>query len=62
MRAARRVREAVRGNGPVNTPEPRPRADFHDLQLEDSGFHYSVLRDFRYRRAEDGRADKLFTA
>ena len=39
-----------------------PRADFHDLQLEDPGFHYRVLSDFRDRPAEDGRADKLFTA
>ena len=55
-------RTAGAGSGPVNTPEPRPRADFHDLQLEDPGFHYRVLSDFRDWLAEDGRADKLFTA
>ena len=29
------------------------------LELEDPGFHHSVLSDFRDRLAEDGRADRL---
>jgi len=41
----------------------RCRIDFKyamGLELEDPGFHHSVLGDFRDRLAEDGRADKLF--
>lgn len=41
----------------------RCRIDFKDavgMELDDPGFHHSVLTDFRERLAEDGRADKLF--
>ncbi|GGL95657.1 hypothetical protein GCM10010129_44480 [Streptomyces fumigatiscleroticus] len=40
----------------------RLRIDFKyalGLELEDAGFHYSVLSEFRARLAEDGRADRL---
>ncbi|MFI7347275.1 transposase [Streptomyces sp. NPDC049936] len=29
------------------------------MELDDPGFHYSVLSDFRERLTEDGRADRL---
>ncbi|MFI5825381.1 transposase [Streptomyces rishiriensis] len=29
------------------------------MELDDPGFHHSVLADFRDRLAEDGRADRL---
>ncbi|MGX1372908.1 IS5 family transposase [Streptomyces canus] len=29
------------------------------MELDDPGFHHSVLGDFRDRLAEDGRADRL---
>ncbi|MFE2729445.1 IS1182 family transposase [Kitasatospora sp. NPDC059327] len=41
----------------------RCRIDFKyalGMELEDPGFHHSVLADFRERLAEEGRADKLF--
>lgn len=40
----------------------RCRIDFKyalGMELDDPGFHHSVLTDFRERLAEDGRADKL---
>ncbi|MFJ1643566.1 MULTISPECIES: transposase [unclassified Streptomyces] len=40
----------------------RNRIDFKyalGMELEDPGFHHSVLADFRERLAEEGRADKL---
>ncbi|MFJ2884387.1 transposase [Streptomyces sp. NPDC086796] len=40
----------------------RNRIDFKyalGMELEDAGFHHSVLADFRERLAEEGRADKL---
>ncbi|MFJ1744872.1 transposase [Streptomyces sp. NPDC088116] len=40
----------------------RNRIDFKyalDMELEDSGFHHSVLTDFRERLAEERRADRL---
>ncbi|GGS40863.1 hypothetical protein GCM10010270_08300 [Streptomyces violaceus] len=40
----------------------RLRIDFKyalGLELEDPGFHYSVLSEFRARLAEDGQADQL---
>ena len=42
----------------------RCRIDFKyalGLELEDPGFHHSLLGDFRDRLAEDGRADELFS-
>jgi hypothetical protein len=40
----------------------RCRIDFKHamaMELDDPGFHHSVLADFRDRLAEDGRADRL---
>jgi transposase len=37
----------------------RCRIDFKYVELDDPGFHHSVLADFRERLAEDGRADRL---
>ncbi|MEV7951745.1 transposase [Streptomyces rubiginosohelvolus] len=40
----------------------RCRIDFQyamAMELDDPGFHHSVLGDFRDRLAEDGRADRL---
>ncbi|MGW0302114.1 transposase [Streptomyces anthocyanicus] len=40
----------------------RCRIDFkyaHAMELDDSGFHHSVLADFRDRLVEEGRADRL---
>ncbi|WP_229359994.1 transposase [Streptomyces albidoflavus] len=40
----------------------RNRIDFKyalGMELEDPGFHHSVLTDFRQRLAQEGRADKL---
>ncbi|MFI1532380.1 transposase [Streptomyces griseus] len=40
----------------------RKRIDFKyalGMELEDPGFHHSVITDFRQRLAEEGRADKL---
>jgi hypothetical protein len=42
--------------------EVRCRIDFKyamAMELDDPGFHHSVLADFRDRLAEDGRADRL---
>ncbi|WP_371569628.1 hypothetical protein [Streptomyces canus] len=52
------MREAVRRDGPVES-RYRARGRLHGLELEDPGFHHSVLSDFRDRLAEGDRADRL---
>ncbi|MEV3908056.1 hypothetical protein [Streptomyces canus] len=52
------MREAVRRDGPVESRYRAP-GRLHGLELEDPGFHHSVLSDFRDRLAEGDRADRL---
>jgi hypothetical protein len=56
-------RTAGAGSGPEKRAGRKAgtalRADFTDLELEDPGFDYSVLSEFRARPAEGDAADRL---